>query len=128
MYIVLGSMYETLSISTGLYPNLDLWNANKLHYITSHHAYNLYAVQIDFVISWKHMNLNEDFENARTEVLPVVCLRLELSGMLHCVIGHVLASYCLEKLMTSHPLSHCKFSEELYLKQWCCENLKSCIV
>ena len=32
MYIVLGSMYETMSISTGLYPNLDLWNANKLHY------------------------------------------------------------------------------------------------
>jgi hypothetical protein len=23
-----------MSISTGLYPNLDLWNANKLHYIT----------------------------------------------------------------------------------------------
>ena len=34
MYIVLGSMYETMSISTGLYPKLDLWNANKLHYIT----------------------------------------------------------------------------------------------
>jgi len=34
MYIVLGSMYETMSISTGLYPNLDLWNTNKLHYIT----------------------------------------------------------------------------------------------
>jgi len=27
-------MYEKMSISTGLYPNLDLWNANKLHYIT----------------------------------------------------------------------------------------------
>jgi len=26
-------MYETISISTGLYPNLDLWNANKLHYM-----------------------------------------------------------------------------------------------
>ena len=23
-------MYMTISISTGLYPNLDLWNANKL--------------------------------------------------------------------------------------------------
>jgi len=34
MYIVLDSVYETMSISTGLYPNLDLWNANKLHYIT----------------------------------------------------------------------------------------------
>jgi len=32
-YIVFGSMYETMSISTGLYPNLDSWNANKLHYI-----------------------------------------------------------------------------------------------
>jgi len=31
--IVLDSMYETMSISTRLYPNLDLWNANKLHYI-----------------------------------------------------------------------------------------------
>ena len=30
-------MYETMSISTGLYPNLDLWNANKLHYITLHY-------------------------------------------------------------------------------------------
>jgi len=30
LYIVLGSTYETMSISTGLYPNLDLWNANKL--------------------------------------------------------------------------------------------------
>jgi len=36
VYIVLDSMYETMSISTGLYPNLDLWNANKLHYITYH--------------------------------------------------------------------------------------------
>ena len=25
----------TMSISIGLYPNLDLWNANKLHYINS---------------------------------------------------------------------------------------------
>jgi len=37
MYIVLDSMYETTSISAGLYPNLDLWNANKLHYITLHY-------------------------------------------------------------------------------------------
>ena len=29
-------MYVTMSISIGLYPNLDLWNANKLHYITLH--------------------------------------------------------------------------------------------
>jgi len=36
VYIVLDNMYETMSITTGLYPNLDLWNANKLHYITLH--------------------------------------------------------------------------------------------
>ena len=36
MYIMLDSMYKTMSISTGLYPNLDLWTANKLHYITLH--------------------------------------------------------------------------------------------
>jgi len=27
---MLGGMYVTKSISTGLYPNLDLWTANKL--------------------------------------------------------------------------------------------------
>jgi len=37
VYIVLDSMYETMSISTELYPNLDLWNANKLYYITLHY-------------------------------------------------------------------------------------------
>ena len=36
MYIMLDSTYKTMSISTGLYPNLDLWTANKLHYITLH--------------------------------------------------------------------------------------------
>ena len=30
MYIMLDDMYGTMSISTGLYPNLDLWTANKL--------------------------------------------------------------------------------------------------
>jgi hypothetical protein len=30
----LYSMYVTMSISIRLYRNLDLWNANKLHYIT----------------------------------------------------------------------------------------------
>jgi len=28
--IVVYSMYMTMSISNGEYPNLDLWNANKL--------------------------------------------------------------------------------------------------
>jgi hypothetical protein len=32
MHLSLYSMYVTMSISIGLYPNLDLWNANKLHY------------------------------------------------------------------------------------------------
>jgi len=36
-YLPLYSMYVTMSISRGLYPNLDLWNANKLHYITLHY-------------------------------------------------------------------------------------------
>jgi len=30
MYIMSDSMYATMSISTGLYPNLDLLNVNKL--------------------------------------------------------------------------------------------------
>jgi hypothetical protein len=34
MCSMLDSMYVTMSTSTGLYPNLDLLNANKLHYIT----------------------------------------------------------------------------------------------
>jgi len=33
VHIALYSMYVTMSISIGLYSNLDLWNANKLHYI-----------------------------------------------------------------------------------------------
>ena len=33
-------MYVTMSISIGLYPNLDLWNANKLHYITINIHFN----------------------------------------------------------------------------------------
>ena len=36
VYLSLYSMYVTTSISIGLYPNLDLWNTNKLHYITLH--------------------------------------------------------------------------------------------
>jgi hypothetical protein len=34
VYLSLYSMYVTMSISIGLHPSLDLWNANKLHYIT----------------------------------------------------------------------------------------------
>jgi len=34
VYLSLYSMYVTMFISIGLYPDLDLWNANKLHYTT----------------------------------------------------------------------------------------------
>jgi hypothetical protein len=34
VYLSLYSMYVMTSISIGLYPDLDLWNAIKLHYIT----------------------------------------------------------------------------------------------
>ena len=30
MYIMLDGMYVAMSVSTRLYPNLDLWTANKL--------------------------------------------------------------------------------------------------
>ena len=36
VYLSLYSMYVTMSISIGLYPNLDIWNANKLHYFSLH--------------------------------------------------------------------------------------------
>jgi hypothetical protein len=35
VHLSLYSMDVTMSTSIGLYPNLDLWNANKLHYITT---------------------------------------------------------------------------------------------
>jgi len=34
VYLLLYSVYVTMPLSIGLYPNLGLWNANKLHYIT----------------------------------------------------------------------------------------------
>jgi len=34
VHLSLYSMYLTMSMSIGLYPNLDLWKANKLYYIT----------------------------------------------------------------------------------------------
>ena len=39
VYLSLYSMYVTMSVSIGLYPNLDLWNANKLHYIEFKHVW-----------------------------------------------------------------------------------------
>ena len=36
MYIMLDDMYVTMSISTGLYPNFDLWTANKLQLQLQH--------------------------------------------------------------------------------------------
>ena len=44
VYLSLYSMYVTMSISIGLYPNLDLWNANKLHYITPQFTYAVRSV------------------------------------------------------------------------------------
>jgi len=35
VYLLLCSVYVTMSLSIGLYPNLDLWNANTLHYMDS---------------------------------------------------------------------------------------------
>jgi len=37
VYLSLYSMCVTMSISIAVYPNLDLWNANKLHYIKLHY-------------------------------------------------------------------------------------------
>jgi len=37
VYIILDSMYMTVSVSTGLYCKLDLLNVNKLHYIILHY-------------------------------------------------------------------------------------------
>jgi len=34
MYIMSDNMYETMSISTGLYPKLDLWNTYKLQLLS----------------------------------------------------------------------------------------------
>jgi hypothetical protein len=44
---MLDSMYVTMSISTGLYPNLDLWTANKLQLQLCEIAY----VQVVFVMT-----------------------------------------------------------------------------
>jgi len=35
---MLDSIYVTMSVSRRLYPNLDLYNANKLHYTTLHYT------------------------------------------------------------------------------------------
>jgi hypothetical protein len=39
VYLSLYSMYVTMSISIGLYHNLDLWNTNKLLYFSIHNAH-----------------------------------------------------------------------------------------
>jgi len=46
LYIMLDSMYMTMSISTGLYPNLDLQNTNKLHYITCYSCLHSFIINI----------------------------------------------------------------------------------
>jgi len=63
VYIVLDSMYETMSISTGLYPNLDLWNANKLHYTTLHYI-TLQTIPHIYILIllMEHQNLRKYIE------------------------------------------------------------------
>jgi len=51
VYLSLYSMYVTMSVSIGLYPNSDLWNANKLHYITSR------SVRLEWVNKWPNSML-----------------------------------------------------------------------
>ena len=38
---MLDDMYVTMSISTGLYPNLDLWTANKLQLQLQLHIFEI---------------------------------------------------------------------------------------
>jgi len=48
---MLDSMYMTMSISSGLYPNLDLWNANKLQLQLQHnlgHGLDTHALHHGF--------------------------------------------------------------------------------
>ena len=49
-YVYYVSTYVTMYISTGLYPNLDLQNANKLHYVTllDHPLYGLDLAPVNF--------------------------------------------------------------------------------
>jgi len=51
MCSMLDSMYVTMSISTGLYPDLDLWNANKLHYIGFHKMRGISGLPEDLLAS-----------------------------------------------------------------------------
>ena len=44
---MLDGMYVTKSISTGLYPNLDLWTANKLQLQLQ------YLLQHKLLLSWQ---------------------------------------------------------------------------
>ena len=46
---MLDGMYVTKSISTGLYPNLDLWTANKLQ-LQQWIAHVYYGAALQFVI------------------------------------------------------------------------------
>jgi hypothetical protein len=44
-YIVLFVMHVTMSIYIGLYPKLDLWNANKLHYMKQQNEFCTFTAQ-----------------------------------------------------------------------------------
>jgi len=61
---MLDGLYVTMSISTGLYPNLDLWTANKLQLqLQCHpaqHKYTAVRYLCDQVFTY---HLNNDAEN-----------------------------------------------------------------
>ena len=73
MYIVLDSMYETMSISTGLYPNLDLWNANKLHYMTlTSQLMGIFHYYKLFILNVQRTN---DFDTKNSSITANIFLR-----------------------------------------------------
>jgi hypothetical protein len=54
VYIIcmLDSMYETMPISTGLYPKLDLWNTNKLKLqLQYENKVNLYRTNVTYAVT-----------------------------------------------------------------------------
>ena len=58
-------MSVTMSISTGFYPNLDLKNVNKLHYIT--HS----ILQCVFKTTWGIIN-KESGKNKKSTEIPAL--------------------------------------------------------
>jgi hypothetical protein len=56
VYLSSYSMYVTMSISIGLYPNLDLWNANTLHSLLSiYNETQAYEIMMCPCTTFKHL-------------------------------------------------------------------------